>query len=388
VLLNGIAKYRERDHTWTFPNGSVLEFGYSEKERDIIRFQGTEYDDICWDELTQFSEFQYTYMFSRTRTVINRPGGIKVRPLIRAGSNPGNIGHGWVKTRFVDPAPYGATHYASIDIDGVEYKILRKYIPATLDDNPYLDKGDYLIKLSQLPPEEYRALRHGDWDVFAGQYFKLWRRDKHVITPFEIPTHWRRFRSLDYGFDCTACYWWAISEQGREYVYRELYEPDHHLSSAARRIVGLTPDEENILYTVASPDLWNRRQDTGISGVENMEAAGLRGLYKADDRRIPGWQAMYEHLVPKPDEIVGAEIPILQFFENCTHAIRTIPMLVRDEKNPNDVSDGCEDHAGESIRYGIMSRPPITQQLPDDSVIARNHRRRPQTSGGNRWTGY
>lgn len=338
------AVWQEQKKRWVFPNGSIQEFGYCEADRDVHQYHSAQYEDICFDELTQFSEYQYTYLFSRLRTT--KRG---VRCLMRAATNPGDQGHAWVKARFIDVAPPD-TPYTD-----PETGLTRRFIPSTIDDNPHIDRAAYEQRLAALPEAERRALRHGDWDVFAGQYFRMWRRDIHVVEPFPIPDYWRRFRSLDYGLDCTACYWWAVDQSGNCYVYRELYQPDLILSEAARRILELTPPGERIAYTVASPDLWNRRQDTGLSGMEVLTKHGLTGLVKADDRRVPGWQAMAEFLTPYTDEH-GQPSARLRFFSTCTEAIRTIPALVRSDRDPNDIADG-EDHAAESIRYGVMSRP-------------------------------
>lgn len=344
-LLTGLAKYQTQQHRWVFSNGSILEFGYCESDQDVFKYQSAEYEDICFDELTQFTEFQYLYLLSRLRTTKKN-----VRCLVRAASNPGNVGHGWVKSRFIDVVPPGQVYRDPAS------GLTRQFIPATLDDNPYIDKVSYQQRLAALPENERRALRYGDWDIFAGQYFREFRREIHVVKPFEIPAWWRRFRSLDYGLDMTACYWWAVDGAGKCYIYRELYEPNLPLSEAAKRILEMTPPDEKIAYTVASPDLWNRRQDTGIAGYEVMAKAGLHGLVRADDRRIPGWRALREYLKPYTDE-QGVTTARLQIFENCVNLIRTLPALVHDEHDPEDVSDKCEDHAAESIRYGVMSRP-------------------------------
>src|SRR5690606_9365877 len=151
---------------------------------------------------------------------------------------------------------------------------------------------------------------------------------------------------------------------GKCIVYRELYKPNLNLSQAAEAILDYTPPDEKILYTVASPDLWNRRQDRGVPGVQIMAEAGLRGLVKADHRRIPGWLAMREYLQPYEDE-QGRMTAKLVFLDNCVNAIRTIPSLVHDNNDPDDVDDDGEDHAAESIRYGVMSRPPKTVSIEE-----------------------
>ncbi|HHY44804.1 MAG TPA: hypothetical protein GX512_03735 [Firmicutes bacterium] len=373
-LLTGRAKWQAQQKRWRFPNGSILEFGYCASEEDVYQYQGAEYEDICFDELTQFTEFQYTYLQSRLRTT--KPG---VKVLTRAATNPGGPGHLWVKSRFVDVGPPNTPYRDP------ESGLVRRYIPATIDDNSYIDRAAYERNLSALPEAERRALRYGDWDVFSGQYFREFRRDIHVIRPFDIPSWWRRFRSLDYGLDCTACYWWAVDQSGRCFVYRELYESGLNLSKAAQKIVDMTPAEERISYTVASPDLWNRRQETGQSGEEIMRQAGLTGLVKADHNRIPGWRALREYLEPYTDE-QGVEVARLAIFENCVNLIRTLPALVHDTHNPEDVDDACEDHAPESIRYGVMSRP--GRSVPEEEQKKRLRARQKLVRPASRITGY
>lgn len=375
-LLAGLAHYKAQHHRWEFANGSILQFGYCESDRDVFKYQSSEYEDICFDELTQFSEFQYMYLMSRARTT--KPG---VKCYIRAATNPGGVGHIWVKKRFVDVAPWG-TRYVNPETGRT-----RLFIPAKAQDNPHLMEADpqYINRLQELPEDQRRALLDGDWDVFSGQYFSEWNREIHVVKPFEIPAYWKRFRSLDYGLDCTACYWWAVSQDKRCFIYRELYESNLNLSQAAKKILEMTPSDEHISYTVASPDLWNRRQDTGIAGVEVMAKAGLHAMVKADDRRVAGWRALKEYLEPYEDN--GVKVARLAIFDTCTNLIRTLPALVRDSNDPEDVDDHCEDHGPESIRYGIMSRPPVTIERDEDER-RRMRRRRVVAPVVSKVTGY
>lgn len=340
-----LGRYNESKHIWIFVNGSMLEFGYCESENDVTKYQSAEYDRIGFDESTHFTEYQITYMVSRCRGINSFPKGLDL------ATNPGNIGHMWHKMTFIDGhLPFELW----TDADGLSYL----FIPAKVRDNPYLLQSDpdYIRRLKKLPEAERRMLEDGDWDVFVGQYFSCWRRDIHIIRPFEIPNWWRRFRSLDYGLDMTACYDIAVDNSGRLFVVKELYKPDLILSEAAEAISQWSDPDVNYAYTVASPDLWNRRQDTGKSGFEILRASGLRGLVKADNRRVAGWEALAEQLKLVKDEQGGVS-PNLVVFSNCFNLIRTLPALIRDDKNPNDVSDKCEDHGPESLRYGVMSRP-------------------------------
>ncbi|MFZ5650139.1 MAG: terminase large subunit domain-containing protein [Bacillota bacterium] len=346
------AKWNEQKKRWTFPSGAIYYFGAMEHEKDKHKYQGRQFQYIAFDELTQFEESQYIYLFSRCRT---KDGSI--RCYIRSSSNPGGVGHSWVKARFVDNGPFNVVTDA---ITG----LTRCFIPSKVYDNKVLMQNDpdYIKRLLSLPEDDRRALLEGDWDVWVGQYFREFRREIHTIAPFAIPPYWKRFRSLDYGLDCTACYWWAVDQEGVCYIYRELWQSGLTLSQAAKRILELTPENEQIQYTVGSPDLFNRRQDTGKAGVETMHQAGLTDIIRADDRRVPGWRQLREYL--QPFEREGRQTAMIQIFNTCTQLIKHLPMLIHDEHTPEDAADKPHEitHSPESIRYGIMSRPPLTER--------------------------
>lgn len=337
IIPKALYTYSSTKHKMRFVNGSILEFGFLATDTDVTLYQSAEYDVIRFDELTHFTEYQYLYMISRLRGTTGYPKQMK------STTNPGSRGHGWVKARFIDPAAPGETF-------GTERT--RIFIPARVEDNRFLMEkdADYLSRLMLLPENEKKALLYGEWDIFEGQFFSEFSRENHTVAPEEIPAHYRRFRSLDYGLDMTACYWWALGPEDKLICYREFYKSGLTLSEAAKEILANTPPEEKIVYTVASPDLWNRRQDTGRSGVEIMAEAGLYGLIKADNRRIPGWRVLREYL--RGDKI--------QFFQNCVHVIRSLPALLYDTRMPEDAASHPHEitHAPESVRYAVMSRPP------------------------------
>ncbi len=339
VIPASLYRYQSTKHKMHFINGSIVEFGYLASDTDVVMYQSAEYDVIRFDELTHFSEYQYLYMLSRLRGTSGYPKQMK------STTNPGSRGHGWVKARFITPSP------PLISFGSPQTRI---FIPAKVEENTFLMQKDasYISRLKLLPENEKKALLYGDWDIFEGQFFGEFSRDTHVIRPEEIPTYHKRFRSLDYGLDMTACYWWAVDGEGNLTCYRELYKSGLTLSEAAREILAASPPEEKIAYTVASPDLWNRRQDTGKSGVEIMASEGLFGLIRADNRRVPGWRVLREYLR-------GGKI---RFFETCIHALRTLPALLYDPHMPEDASDNPHEitHAPESVRYAVMSRPPIS----------------------------
>jgi len=340
--------YNAGKYIATMINGSRVYFRYVRTYDDATRYRGRSMDWVGVDELTEHEERSMQEIMSCLRS----PKGFPVR--FRATCNPGGVGHGWVKERYILPTNYGR-QMAVCEDSGNSLQ----FIPATVYDNTVLMANDpaYVRRLENLPEEQRRAYLYGDWDVFAGQYYPEWDASVHVIDPIAIPDWWRRFRSLDYGLDTTACYWYAVDGQGRAIAYRELYEPDLPLSEAARRIVDMTPADEQIGYTVASPDLWNRRQDTGRSGVDVMSGAGLRGLTRADNRRVPGWRELREWLQVTDDEH-GLPIARMRIVGvACPNLVRTLPQLIHCERDPEDVSDRVEDHGPESLRYFVMSQP-------------------------------
>ena len=170
VYPRTIYTFNSSSHTGRFKNGSTIDFGYCATENDVYQYQSAEYDVVRFDELTHFTENQYVYLISRVRGANGFPKQIK------SSTNPGGIGHGWVKRRFVDPSP---PNTAFVGKDGMR----RIFIPSLLDDNSFLTSSDpgYRKRLEALPERERRALLHGDWNVFEGQYFPEFSYATHVI---------------------------------------------------------------------------------------------------------------------------------------------------------------------------------------------------------------
>ena len=357
-------KYNAGKYFARLINGSVVYFRYIRSYDDAARYRGRSIDWIGIDELTEHEEHSIQELMSCLRS----PQGFP--PRFRATCNPGGIGHNWVKARYILSTGYGE-RIAKCPETGNSLQ----FIPATVYDNTVLMENDpaYVRRLENLPEVQRQAYLMGNWDVFAGQYYPEWDAKVHVIERVKIPDWWRRFRSLDYGLDTTACYWYAVDSQGRAIAYRELYEPDLSLSDAAKKIVEMT--DEDISYTVASPDLWNRRQDTGRSGVDAMREAGLKGLVKANDRRIPGWRELREWLKVYEDEHGLSTAKIRIVGDACPNLIRTLPTLIHCDRNPEDVSDKVEDH-GCLVEGTLITTSkgdvPIEAVTPGDAVLTRN----------------
>jgi len=339
--------YVSSKHEGRFRNGSVIDFGYCDSENDVYRYQSAEYDVIRFDELTHFTEQMYVYLISRVRGANSFPKQIK------SSTNPGGIGHSWVKARFID-----------IGCPNVEH-LGRIFIPSRVYDNSFLMKHDpgYVERLKKLSKKDREALLEGNWDIFDGQYFTEWNRDVHVMEPFVIPDSWRRYFVMDYGLDMLAGYWIAVDMYGRAYVYREIYESGLIISAAARRICALS--DEKVYANIAPPDLWNRRQDTGKSAAEIFAENGVP-LIAAQNDRVQGWYNLKEWLSPYRDE-TGNMCASLRIFSNCRNLIRTLPSVGVSQKNPNDVASTPHEltHAPDAIRYFVAGRPAPSGQIKE-----------------------
>lgn len=346
--LLGVAVYRDMDKAFTFPGGSRIKFGYCAAESDVLQYQGQEYDVIFLDEATQFTEFQFSTLTACLRGANQFPKRFYLT------CNPGGVGHAWVKRLFIDK-----------DFRQSERPEDYRFIPAKVYDNKALMEQDqgYLRMLENLPDELREAWLNGNWDVFAGQYFREFDRGVHVVEPFEIPKAWRKYFVMDYGLDMFAGYFIALDDGGKAYVYRELYESGLIISEMLKRIQDAA-DGENIYAYLAPPDMWNRRQDTGQSVAELAEEAGIT-FEKAQNDRVMGWLALKEWLRVDTDEF-GGRAAALRIFRNCPNLIKSIPLLQFDPKNPNDVSREPHDitHGPDALRYFIAGRPVPAAKAP------------------------
>ena len=359
-----VSKYNSSKHTWRLENGSIIDFGYIDNEQDVYQYQSAEYDVIRFDEVTHFTEFMYIYMISRCRGANDFPHQIK------SSGNPGGVGHAWVKARFIEIGEPNKVHEIKLANGKTSTRV---FIPSKVQDNPFLLKKDpeYVNRLENLPEKEKKALLYGDWDIFDGQFFSEFRRDIHVIEPFEIPKEWRVYRTRDYGLDMLACYWIAVDNYMNAYVFKEVYESGLIVSDAAKLINEV--NEEKIYIDLAPPDLWNRNRDTGKSTFDIFAENG-QYLSKADNNRISGWLAVKEWLKPYTDE-QGQLTSKLKIFSNCKNLIRTLPALQHDERKPNDTAIEPHEltHAPDALRYfcACWSNPhTITKKLPEGNYTA------------------
>lgn len=347
--LYGFAVYNSAERVFRFPNGSRIKLGYCDTMQDVYQYQGQEYAVIGLEEATHFTEEQMRFL-----TTCNRTTRKDFSPRMYYTCNPGNVGHAWVKRLFIDRL------YAENENPN-DYL----FIPARIYDNKVLLEADpnYIRQLEALPEELRRAHLDGDWDVHAGQYFREFSRDRHVIEPFEIPSWWRRFRSMDWGYNDPCCVLWhAVDGENRVYTYRELYVRETRAGEVAAMVLELSRGE-SISYTVASPDMWQKRGAV-LSGAGGFEGETLAELFTssglsltpADNSRVPGWNRVRDFLAAAPD---GR--PNWLCFSDCRNLIRQLPALQFDQHNREDAADG-DDHAPEALRYALMSRPHAGKQ--------------------------
>ena len=344
------AKWREQEKEWRFPSGAKIEFGYAENMTDVLRYQGQSYTWIGIDELPQYpSPDIYNFLRSSLRSVDK-----DIPVYLRATGNPGNIGSQWVKEMFVDPAEPNSAFEIKIDTPVGVKTITRRFIPAKLQDNPYLmQTDDYYAMLASLPDTQRKQFLDGDWDAYEDSAFPEFSRSVHVVEPFEIPKGWYRFRAADWGYSSPACVlWFAVDYNNNLWVYRELYTSKITADVFARKVIELESGEY-IQYGVLDSSTWAKRGDVGPSIAETMIQQGCR--WRQSDRspksRISGKLEIHKRL-----SMNGKE-PGLRVFNNCRNLIRTITTLPVDDKNPEDVDTNAEDHAYDALRYGCMSRP-------------------------------
>jgi hypothetical protein len=372
------AKYSEHKKTWRFPGGGRLRFRPLERTSDAEKYQGQNLSDVCIEEAGNFAS---QAPIQRLHAVLRSGAGVPTQ--MHLTGNPGGPGQFWIKERYIDHDPSGFKRIQQKLPNGdIKSRI---FIPAKVTDNQILLKNDpgyvgnlYLVGSSQL----VSAWLNGDWNAIEGAYFDCWSSDI-IIEPFEIPRHWLRFRSFDWGSAAPfSVGWWAISSgdilpDGRYYPpgamirYREWYGKKSAnvglkltAREVARGILARTLPDEEISYTVADPSVF--AVDGGPSIAEESFNEGL-AFTRANNKRVAGmgavggWDQMRSRM--KGD----GERPMIHCFSTCTDSTRTIPMMQHDELRPEDLDTDLEDHAADEWRYACMSRP-WTAPLPEPKL--------------------
>jgi hypothetical protein len=362
-------RYEDVHKLWRSPNGARLRFAYLERDSDANGYQGHSYTRLYVEEAGTFPRPEPIYKLMATlRSGNNVPVGIRLT------ANPGGPGHNWVKAKYIDPAPQGWKIHKEIFDDPFGGESIERdwvFIPSTVKDNKYLGQ-DYIANLQMVgSPQLVRAWLEGDWNVIEGAFFSEFGK-RHVIEPFEIPEHWTRFISMDWGSAAPfSVGFYSVSdgsiegiEKGCLVKYREWYgtrEPGSNVGlkltaeEVGQGIVERMAEDERLDDAVLDPSAFAR--DGGPSHAERIyEASGnVISFRRADNKRVSrkgamgGWDNLRARLKPEP--------PMILFFSTCTETIRTIPMMQHDVQRPEDVDSDGEDHAADETRYACMSRP-------------------------------
>ena len=373
------AEYNGSEHYWKFPSGAKIYFGSMPNQLSYLSYQGLSYSYIAFDELTHFTLEEYEYMISR-----NRADGEGLRVYIRATANPGGIGHGWVKERFITSSPPNVPYTVKsevVDKNGKKITLERQriFIPSSVFDNEALLANDpgYLANLAMLPDSQKKALLYGDWDSYEGQVFTEFKNNPdgyesklntHVIKPFKIPRTWRRYRTFDFGYSRPfAVQWWAIDYDGRAYLYRQLYggtnTPNQGLRweprQIARKIREIEDELEagNNITGIADPSIWDESRGKDGTVIRMFEEEGVFFEKGKNDRLSGKMQCHYRFAFDDEGR------PMAYVFNNCRAFLRTIPALIYDTINVEDVNTACEDHDYDAMRYFFMANP-IAPQKP------------------------
>ena len=306
-----LGNFNETRKRYEFYNGSSIQFQYLERDSDCDRIQGTEIHIALVDEAGQMTPYQLGYIKSRMRLGNFQPKENQrhLLPRLVMTANPGGQSHNFLKALYIDPAPAESYFYDHTMRDPNNDKDrgwLTMYIPAKMQDNKYIDPS-YASSFSALPEELGRALREGDWDLVVGSFFgDVWKRDLHVIRPFEIPQHWTRFRSFDWGSASPfSVGWWAVADDHDKYPDGALIRYREWYGSSGRPNVGLRMTAEEVGAGIRSRER-HERLDFSV---------GDPSIWKFD-----GGPSIGERL----------------------SKIKT---------------DNCEDHAADDIRYACMARP-------------------------------
>lgn len=383
-----------------FWNGSKIHLCHLQHQKDLTKYYGPEFHVLFLEEATQFTEYMIRFLRSRLRI----PESLKIPdkymkpkeewrnpdradfyfPRMIYTSNPGGVGHGYIKRAFIDgKKPY--QYHKAPDDDGGH---VRQYIPAKVDDNPSLNRDAVKANLSGLPPQLVEAMLSGNWNAVIGAYYPELDPATHLIPPFPIPPHLTRFMSMDWGAcgegDPFACCWFVVSDgsvfstnargepfqipRDSLYCYRIWYGRGLPKVTASQVASGiLSRETEQITYRVAGGDILENRGH-GESIFEIFAKAGVI-FQRADMRRVSGWNQIRERLVGKN------EVPRLFFNATHTDEVETIMNLQHDVNDPNDCAAG-DDHVADAVRYGCMSRPWVSNK-PDPEIPFENKFREP-----------
>ena len=355
------AEYDRSHHDLRFPNGSLMMFRYAENITDATKRQGGQYQLLLFDERTLTPPDVVSFLESRLRS-----GRDDIPVLgVRSSSNPGGVGHGAVKQRYIDATDHGA----KIITDNRGRQV--RFIPAKLTDNPHLNP-EYASDLDNLPEAMRAAFRDGSWTSFSGQVFTEWRHDRHVVPRIELPATWLRYAGMDYGWTApSVVIWGARDNDGRMWLYRELTMVQTPEREQARNILTAETGEQVVRHA-ADPAMWGK---TG-SALPPSSQFAIEGvaLSKADNDRLGGKARYHTYLADGPacghHRALGWDTcPMLHILDGtCPELVRTLPNLTYDPHRPEDVNTAGADHHYDASRYLLMAVGTASSLLLDPDL--------------------
>jgi len=377
ILPNSLYTYNENKKRLEFVNGSFVNLLSLEKTTDFSKYHGEAWDYLGIDEVTLFRREDIINLMSRCRSP-KRAGGARFPRRIRFTANPGGPSHAFIKRLFIDRA-----------FEGRESPEEYSFIPSKITDNKYLmEDAGYMKSLMAMPEAMRKKYLEGDWSVGEGVFLDRFNPMVSITAPFEIPSHWRRYRALDYGYsDLTAVGWFAVSPSGTHYMYKELAVRKLVVEEIASKIKAMSVGE-NIIATLADPSVFAA---SGIIKNHQYRNAGLVfkkhgvNLTPANNDRALGGLMIREYL--SPIEVITSgdgEVALrtkLMIFNNCKETINTIPHLISDPENPDDIQHGRgkkqDDHCFDMIRYYLTSHSGQMSTYEDEDITDfRNGRER------------
>jgi hypothetical protein len=346
------ARYNGSTHELRFANDSILTFGHAKNLPEVTALQSAEINLLLIDERTTIPPDVIDQLYVRVRS------GVAGVPClgIRSATNPGGIGHSRVKADYVEATNHGARE----TVDPSNRR--RIFIQARVTDTPQLGE-EYRLNLQGLDEKLKKAFLDGDWDVFAGQMFAEWRYHRHVVEPFALPESWRRYNGIDWGWSAPWCtLWLAVDEDGRAWVYRELYATQVPEADQAKRILAAESDGEWVVDRYADDAMWaSRGAEKSIAEVYEDNGVYLTAAGKGPGSRVNGWQRIHSYLAEGPACLLHRGMgwdtcPKLHVFPQAENLIRTLPALPHATTgNPEDANTNAEDHAPDGLRYALIN---------------------------------
>lgn len=359
-----------------FWNGAKIYLCHCEHEKHRFKYQGAEMHVLLIDELTLFTDVIYRFLRTRVRmTSITLPDNMQgAFPRILCGSNPGNIGHAFVKSTFIMDGDSPVIPMEIRQMPDSEGGMLRQYIPATLDDNPTMDSDDpsYRSRIRGLGNEALvKAFERGDWNAVVGSYLEgVWDEDEHVVDPFPIPSTWKVWRAMDWGFAKPySIHWYAMDHDGCVYIWREMY------GYGGKPNVGSREEASAVALKILEREKHDAR--VGLEYRINPADSAIfaqTGMYRSIGQVFRQHGVRWVESAKGPrSRVIGAQLVVemlrtgkLKVFSTCKHWIRTVPALMPDENNPEDVNTSMEDHCWDDTRYAL-GRVRSTPDVPEES---------------------